>query len=127
MTEEQKKKVLEVIKSNEEEFNFNNRIIIDPEWLNTIEDIVEELEKINENYQYTDTEIIYYHNAIKYLEENDPSLIDSLTLADEYWFVLSKLNSEILASILKSKNTLEDYNTFCTYVKNDLEQSCLFD
>lgn len=51
-----------------------------------------------------DIEIIYYSNAIKYLSENDPSLRESLELANDMGFDLAKLNSEILASIHASEN-----------------------
>jgi len=47
-------------------------------------------------------EIIYYTNAIKFLSENDPSLTDSMSLANECGFTLNKINSELLASLLAS-------------------------
>ena len=49
-----------------------------------------------------DFEIIYYSNAIEYLMHYDPSLTESMALASEYGYEVSKLNSEILASLLKS-------------------------
>lgn len=45
-------------------------------------------------------EIIYYHNAIKYLAENDPSLMESMALASEYGYSPDEINSELLATIL---------------------------
>ena len=45
-------------------------------------------------------EIIYYSKAIEYLKENDNSLTRSLEIADEQGFEVSKLNSEILATLL---------------------------
>lgn len=51
-----------------------------------------------------DQEIIYYDNALEYLSDNDPSLKESLQLADDLWFDCKSLNSEILATILYQDN-----------------------
>ena len=48
-------------------------------------------------------EIIYYYKAIKYLQEFDASLIESLELASELGYELNSINSELLASLLASK------------------------
>lgn len=56
-----------------------------------------------------DKEIIYYANAIEYLKENDQSLQESLEIAAEYGYELKDLNSEILASLLKTKNIRNDF------------------
>lgn len=56
-----------------------------------------------------DIEIIYYRNAINYLSKNDPSLRESFELAYEFGFELSKLNSEVLASLLASENCRNDF------------------
>ena len=50
------------------------------------------------------TEFIYYYDAIKYLEENDQSLTESLELAYNLWYDLKNLNSCILASLLKQED-----------------------
>ena len=55
-------------------------------------------------------EIIYYSNAIAYLKENDPSLRESLEIAIEYGMELSNINSEILASLLASRNVVEEFS-----------------
>jgi len=52
---------------------------------------------------FFDVEVIYYRNAIDYLSENDASLCKSLEIAEEYGYKCSDLNSEILASLLKSR------------------------
>jgi hypothetical protein len=44
-------------------------------------------------------EIIYYTNAAKYLLENDPSLTESLELAQDMGFDMKSLNSEKLATL----------------------------
>jgi len=74
-----------------------------------------------------DIEIIYYSNAIQYLKENDASLKDSLELAIELGYTLENISSEILASLLASKNALEnfynlesDINTFFLELNEEL-------
>jgi hypothetical protein len=58
-------------------------------------------------------EIIYYSNAIEYLQEHDPSLNQSLDLAAEMGlltlFTNNNLNSEVLASLLASQNVRTDF------------------
>ena len=54
-------------------------------------------------------EIIYYYKAIKYLQEFDSSLIESLELANELGYELNNINSELLASLLASKYNEEKY------------------
>ena len=56
-----------------------------------------------------DIEVIYYSNAIKYLQENDASLQESLEIAEEYGYGLKNLNSEVLASLLASRNSQESF------------------
>ena len=68
-------------------------------------------EMIEENYGFN-IEIIYYSNAIKYLQENDPSLRESLEIAAEYGYEVKILNSEILASLLKSQNERDEFLEF---------------
>ena len=72
-----------------------------------------------------DVEIIYYSNAIDYLSKNDPSLHESLELAYEFGFELSKLNSEVLASLLASENCRNDFSALQTDIEdffNELSQ-----
>ena len=63
-------------------------------------------------------DIIYYSNAIDYLLNNDPSLHESLQLAADFGFELSKLNSEVLASLLASENCRNDFSA----LKTDIEE-----
>lgn len=44
--------------------------------------------------------IVYYANAINFLAKNDPSLKDSLALANEHGLEITDLHSEKLATIL---------------------------
>ena len=57
-------------------------------------------------------EVIYYSNAMEYLTENDISLRDSLELADEYGYSPGDLNSEILASLLKTRKCEEEFESY---------------
>ena len=68
-------------------------------------------EMINDNGGF-DIEVIYYSNAIKYLQENDPSFRDSLEIASELGYEVKNLNSEILASLLKSQNVRDEFLDF---------------
>ena len=79
--------------------------IEDIDFENAFESIYSE---INENGGF-DIEIIYYTNAIQYLKENDPSLMESLEIAEEYGYNTKSLNSELLASLLASKNARESF------------------
>ena len=65
-----------------------------------------------------DIEVIYYANAIKYLQENDVSLQESLEIAKEYGYELENLNSEILASLLASRNSQESFHD----VRDEIEE-----
>ena len=56
-----------------------------------------------------DKEVIYYANAMNFLRENDPSLRDSLRIASDLGFDTSSLNSEILASLLLSEMTRDEW------------------
>jgi hypothetical protein len=66
------------------------------------------LEALQENGGFN-VEIIYYARAMEYLKENDPSLQESLGIADEFGFSLDSLNSETLASLLASRNAEEQF------------------
>lgn len=54
-------------------------------------------------------DIIYYHKAMKYLQENDASLTESLNIANEYGYKTCDLNSELLASLLASQNAEAEF------------------
>ena len=69
---------------------------------NSIYDMIEENDGFN-------CEVIYYSNAIKYLQENDPSLKESFEIASELGYETKNLNSEILASLLKSQNVRDEF------------------
>lgn len=56
-----------------------------------------------------DVEVIYYHDAMEYLMENDNSLRLSIELAEDMGFEIGSVNSEMLASLLKSQKAREDW------------------
>ena len=65
-------------------------------------------------------DIIYYHNAIEFLKENDPSLNNSLEIAEELGYSIKDLNSELLASLLKTRMNEETfYNIIKKYEDED--------
>lgn len=81
-------------------------------------------EMIDDNGGFN-VEIIYYSTAIDYLSENDPSLHESLRLADDCGFELSSLSSEVLASLLASEKCRDDFSALETDIEeffNELEE-----
>lgn len=72
-------------------------------------DSVDEVRDFLLENNYLDEEVIYYHNAIKYLSENDPSLQESLGLAYDLGYTADNINSELLASLLKSEELKEEF------------------
>jgi hypothetical protein len=78
-------------------------------------------EMIEENGGF-DKEVIYYSNAIEFLAENDPSLQESLELAEEFGYSAKDLNSEILASLLASKIEREKFEELRHEIETFFEQ-----
>ncbi len=80
--------------------------IVNGDLPDTIDEFMELVEE-----RVGEIEVIYYHNAIEYLLENDPSLQESLAVAHDMGCTLENLNSETLATLLKQQNTREEiYN-----------------
>ena len=73
------------------------------------EDLIERIEEYYNDNNLLDVEIIYYSNAIEYLQENDPSLQYSLWIASDLWFETKHRNSELLASLLATENNKESF------------------
>ena len=72
---------------------------------------------IDENNGF-DIEIIYYSNAIEYLSRNDTSLRESIEIAVDYGYELKNINSELLASLLASQNSREQFNQYENEINN---------
>lgn len=77
---------------------------------NSSDEFQSELWQVLQDNNLTDVEIIYYASAIDYLKENDPSLQKSFEIAKEYGFLIEKLNSEVLASLLATRQLEESYH-----------------
>ena len=56
-----------------------------------------------------DVEITYYSYAIEYLKKYDPSLQESLSMADDLGYKLTNINSETLASLLATELTIKQF------------------
>ena len=82
----------------------------------------DELWEILEDQRAFDVEIIYYSSAIKYLQENDPSLRESLDIAHEYGMGVEHLNSETLASLLASRNCRDEFYSYQTEIESFFEE-----
>ena len=95
-------------------FNLNNlevdvqHLQFEPRDENTPFDHIELFDAIQSENGFI-VEIIYYHNAIKYLQEFDSSLYESLKLASELGYELVNINSELLASLLATKYNEEKF------------------
>ena len=79
------------------------------------------VDMINDNNGF-EVEVIYYSNAMDYLSENDPSLNESLSLAHDMGFTTDSLNSEILASLLKTENVREEFYQLENDINNFFEE-----
>lgn len=63
---------------------------------------------LDDNYCFR-VETIYYHDAMKYLKENDASLNKSIELANHAGYDLSSINSTLLADLLREHELQEDF------------------
>jgi len=82
------------------------------------ENAFDSINEILDNNSGFDIEIIYYTNAIEYLQKNDPSLKESIELALEYDYKLQDITSEVLASLLASCNAREQFNDLESEINN---------
>jgi hypothetical protein len=107
-----------------EEIKMNNLDImyhVDADEVNSFDDVYEAIE----NDRGFEVEIIYYTNAMEYLMERDPSLRESLEIAEEYGYTPSNITSEVLASLLASKECREEfmeYENMITEFFNSLDE-----
>lgn len=78
----------------------------------------DEVKSFDEVYEAIDNdggfnvEIIYYTAAMEYLMERDPSLRESLEIAHEYGYTADDINSELLATLLASKECREEFMSY---------------
>ena len=119
--------VIDYITELEKKYDFSDYLInwIDEEKLwncETWNEVVEYLEEMNEDRELTTCEVIYYSNAINYLQENDPSLQESLGIASDYGYSLEDINSELLASLLKTEEVEEQRSDFLSEVEEYVDE-----
>jgi hypothetical protein len=101
MTEKQTKKIANILdKLNIELYHEDAKDI----------DTLEELEEFLNDNSFFDVEVIYHSKAMKYLMGHDSSLRISLGMAHDLGYTTDKLNSELLATLLASKNKREEFN-----------------
>jgi hypothetical protein len=70
----------------------------------------ETIDNIIQDSNGFDQDVIYYASAMDYLRENDPSLRESIDIASQYGYDINNLNSELLASLLKTQYVINDFN-----------------
>jgi hypothetical protein len=69
---------------------------------------LDEFREQAQDYIMESVQVIYYATAIEFLAKEDPSLRESLEIADEYGTPLASINSEFLASILLQDRCSEE-------------------
>lgn len=69
-----------------------------------------------------DVEVLYSSTAIKFLSEHDAGLTESLEIAKEYGYDIENLNSELLASLLKSRMLEESWYELRSEVEDFLSE-----
>jgi hypothetical protein len=93
---------------------------VDSEEVNDFDDVYDAIDDANG----FDVEIIYYGSAMEYLTKNDTSLRESLEIASDMGFQVSNLSSEVLASLLASRECRDDFSSYKDEIDdffNDLE------
>ena len=83
------------------------------DWDNT--DTVEDFDDLTEMLVDSgafNIEVIYYGSAMEYLTKNDTSLTRSLGLAHEFCYTPDNINSELLASLIKSEDAREEWDEY---------------
>ena len=89
-----------------------------------IENAFESIQETIEENGGFNIDVIYYSNAIKYLQENDPSLRESLEIASEYGYTLEDLSSEVLASLLASQNARSEFYELQSEIDDFFQDLC---
>ena len=64
-----------------------------------------------------ENEIIYYAKAMIYLQENDNSLYESLSIASELGYTVENLNSELLATLLYQQELFKEWNNIAKQIE----------
>lgn len=91
---------------------------VDANDVNSYDDIYDAID----NNRGFDVDIMYYGSAMEYLRENDTSLRESLEMADELGYRPKDINSELLASLLASKNCVEEFEEYRSEIETFFEE-----
>lgn len=126
MTDKQLEQIKAIISENEKNFDFNDHIMNygddkDLQECETVREVIDYIRGLNDDGDITRTEVIYYSNAMQYLSENDQSLNESIELAQSFWYDIWSVNSELLASLLKTQNNENDFWTFLDNIEGEIE------
>lgn len=125
MKTEQIQKIKEIIKELQGDYDFEDVGYFikdeDLEDVEELEDIMDYIEGLNSDNDITNCEIIYYSNAIKYLTENADNLNESIEIAIEYGYNIEQINSELLASLLMTRNNEDQFIEFLDTLRERLE------
>lgn len=106
---------------------FQNSELDKPEFdLDNVSNADEYFDYVYDN-GYLDVEVIYYSEAMDYLRVNDPSLRESLGIADELGYQPKNLNSEILASMLKTQHQKDAFEELRSKIEECFEKIENFD
>jgi phosphoenolpyruvate carboxylase len=73
-------------------------------------DMFETIDNIIQDSNGFDQDVVYYASAMDYLRENDPSLRESIDIASQYGYDINNINSELLASLLKTQYVINEFN-----------------
>jgi len=76
---------------------------------------------IEENRGF-DVDITYYASAMDYLRENDPSLSESMEIAEEYGYTPKNINSELLASLLASRYCRDEFEEYRSEIETFFDE-----
>lgn len=121
-TAEQKLKYLQSLRTSHIQFSDYFTKPEDVENLNDFDDVLDYLLDSGA----VDVDIIYYHEAMKYLIEHDTSLYESLEIVKMYGYDLEQLNSEVLASLHATEAHREELYELAEEIKDtfaELEDS----
>lgn len=105
------KRAEKIKKFFDEEIRMNDIDImyyVDADEVHSFDDVFDSLDES----RAFNVEMIYYSNAMEYLMERDPSLKESLEIANSYGYTVHNINSEVLASLLASKLCREEFMSY---------------
>ena len=99
-----------------------NRITLDIEYILTQDHTCfDDLYKALDENGLLDVEVIYYSSAMEYLSEYDPSLRESMILAQDYGYTPESIDSELLASVLATENLRNGFSALSSEIDVILE------